>query len=270
MVRWVILALLAWGSFASVALAQEGDPGSGAATGEARAHFDRGTEAFDVGEYERAAQEFRAAYELTEHPDLLFNIYSSLERGGQLAEAADALEAYLRDGDPDDERRTALQARLARMRERLAEARAAEAEAQLEAARAADREPEDDVAPPPPEDRAPPPEPDPGGVHPAGVGVLIGGGVLLANFAVFAGLAAAEDGSLADGCSPSCSDDEVSTLQTFSLVADVSWIAGAVVVATGIVLLLALPAESDADTSAAVAPWVGPDGAGLVLAGRIR
>jgi len=156
------------------------------------------------------------------------------------------------------------------LRERLAEQRAAEAESRLEAERAA-REERDTAPPPEPADPPAPTEDDGGGgVHPAGIGVLIGGGVLLANFAVFAGLAAAEDGSLSDGCSPSCSDDDVSTLRAFNLVADVSWIAGALVVATGVVLLLALPPETDGDATAAVAPWVSPDGAGLVLAGRLR
>ncbi len=234
------------------------------ASPEARAHFEAGTEAFDVGEYERAAAEFRAAYDLTHHPDLLFNIYSALERAGELEQAADALDAYLREGDPDDERRTALAARLARLRERLAEARADRAEAELRAQRDAPAE-----APVEPPDPSPTPPPSDGGVHPAGVGLLIGGGVLLVSFAVFAGLAAAEDGRLTDTCSPGCPDDEVATLGAFNLVADISWITGAVVAATGLVLVFALPPEGD-EATAALAPWVAPGGGGLVAAGRFR
>lgn len=230
------------------------------ASPEARAHFEAGTQAFDVGEYERAATEFRAAYELTRHPDLLFNIYSALERAGNVEQAAEALDGYLRDGDPDDERRTALTARLARLRARLAEERAARAEAELAAAREGRAPPSDDR----PAEPAPAPS---GGVHPAGVAVLVGGGVLLASFVVFASLAAAENGSLSSSCSPACSDSQVSTLQAFNLVADISWISGAVVAATGLVLLFVLPAEGGGSETA-LAPWIAADGGGVVAAGR--
>lgn len=247
----------------SLALAQGA---TGDATEEARRHFEAGTEAFDVGEYVRAATEFRTAYDITHHPDLLFNIYSALERAGELEQAADALEGYLRDGDPDEERRTALSARLARLRERLAQARADAAEAELQAERDRAREPQESETPHAPAEPAPADDGG-GGIHPAGVGLLIGGGVLLVTFAIVAGLAAAEDGHLADTCSPGCSDDQVATLSTLNLVADVSWIAGAVVAATGLVLLFALPPEGDG-ASASIAPWAAPGAGGLVAVGR--
>jgi hypothetical protein len=101
--------------------------------------------------------------------------------------------------------------------------------------------------------------------------VLIGGGVLLASFGVFAGLAAAEDGNLASRCGRdaggTCTADDVAMLQTFNLIADISWIAGAVTAATGLILLFVLPADGERP-SAAVAPWVAPGGAGGTLAGR--
>lgn len=262
MLRAAVLTLASLVAFANSACAQDTvDP---PANEIARRHFDAGTEAFDVGEYERAATEFRAAYELTSHPDLLYNIYSALERAGQIEDAAQA-EGYLRDGDPDDDRRSSLQARLARLRARIAEARAERAEAELQAERDAGHGGGD--APPSPTPAPVAPESDGGGVHPAGIGLLVGGGVLLANFAVFAGLAAAEDGNLGSSCDTTCTDDEVSTLATFALVADISWISGAVVAATGLVLLFVLPPEGDGATAALV-PWVTPGAAGIAAAGR--
>lgn len=262
MSRWAILAL---GVVSSVALPVAAQGGADAQVA-ARAHFDEGTQAFEVGDYERAATAFRAAYELTHHPDLLFNIYSALERGGDVVAAADALEGYLRDGDPEEERRASLQARLSRLRARAAEQRASRAEAELEAERegrrrdAEERSAPADVEPAPADDGG-------GGVHPAAIGVLVGGGALLASFAVFAALAAVENDNLASTCSPECGGGEVATLSTFNLIADISWIGGAVAAATGLVLLFVLPAEGE-DTSAAFAPWVAPSGAGGTIVGR--
>ncbi len=269
MSRWATLTLGVAFSMVCPAAAQDADDEP--ATAEARARFEEGTRAFDVGDYARAAAEFRAAYEITEHPDLLFNVYSALERQGDTAGAADALEGYLSAGGPAGERRASLEARLSRLRARLAEERASAAEAELAAEREARRQAEErqasgDAAAET-EDDATVDTGEGGGVHPAGIGVMIGGGVLLASFGVFAALAAAENDNLASSCAPGCTGDEVSTLSTFDLVADISWIAGAVAATTGLILILVLPGE-DEGASAAFAPWVAPGGAGGALAGR--
>ncbi|HJL15454.1 MAG TPA: hypothetical protein RMH99_07365 [Sandaracinaceae bacterium LLY-WYZ-13_1] len=135
----------------------------------AQAHFERGTQAFEVGDYGRAAEEFAAAHELTDHPDLLFNVYSARERNGELVAAEEALSAYLQEASPDAERRDALEARLARLRLRLSERRAEEAEARARAAERARQDEaatraegeETDASRPPPE----PPPVDPGPIR---------------------------------------------------------------------------------------------------------
>lgn len=241
---------------------------------EAQAHFEAGTAAFDTGDYARAAAEFRRAHALTAHPDLLFNVYSALERGGVLAEAAEALERYLEEGDVEPDRRDALSARLARLQARVAEERAAEAEAELErerAARDADRREERperltnrDLAPPPPE--------PPSGVHPAGIGVLIGAGVLAASFGVFAGLSEAEDASLASECgrdnpATACTESRVETLRLYNTLADVSWIAAAAAGITGVILLFALPPDASSTDAAWITPWASPVAGGLAAGG---
>jgi hypothetical protein len=228
------------------------------ATEEARQHFDAGTQAFDTGDYDRAVSEFRASYDLTHHPDLLFNIYSAAERAGRLPEAAGALEQFLAEGELEAERRPALEQRLARLRERIAaESEPAETEAQ----------PPPEVEAPEPEAQvAPEPEP-PSGPHPAAIGTLIAAGVLAASFGVFAALSEVEDSSLDTTCRRACSDDQVAALRAYDIVADVSWITAAAAGVTGLVLLFVLPPEG-ASGGVAVLPWAAPSSAGVVAAGR--
>lgn len=218
------------------------------ATERARLHFDLATQAFDTGNYELATTEFQRAHELTGHPDLLFNIYSSAERAGHLEVAVDALARFLAEGSMDDTQRATLEQRLLRLRERMA----ARARAQ--------QTPRSDAAP----------EPAPDGVHPAGIGVLIGAGVLGAGFAVLAVLSELEDTKLAQGCGAtrSCTDGDVATLSALNLAADVTWITAAAAAAVGVVLLLALPPDPAGRENVALAPWMTREAAGLVATGR--
>lgn len=221
----------------------------------ARQHFEAGTAAFDTGDYGRAVAEFQASYELTHHPDILFNIYSAAERDGQYAIATQALERYLAEGQVEATRRPALEQRLQRLRER-------------------------NVQPEPDPDPDPDPEPDPdpapqvpasrssGGVHPAGIGVIAAAGVLGLTFAGLAIGAALEADGLANGCGAtrSCTDGEVGTLHALNIAADVSWVTAAVAGVAGIVLIVVLPPEQ---SSTAIVPWIGPDTAGISIGGRM-
>src|SRR5690242_10205557 len=78
----------------------------------ARVHFQAGSSHFDTGNYEAALQEFEAAYALSHRPALLYNIYLSHERLGNLEEAAGALRSYLEGGDVPEARREPLTERL--------------------------------------------------------------------------------------------------------------------------------------------------------------
>jgi hypothetical protein len=81
-------------------------PAAGAQDVEAaRLHFETGTRAFETGDYELSVSEFQAAYDITGHPDILFNIYSAAERAGRLEIAADALDRHLREAEVDPEQR---------------------------------------------------------------------------------------------------------------------------------------------------------------------
>jgi tetratricopeptide (TPR) repeat protein len=315
---WIAVGLVAALPVLGVASARAQDEGA-AADGEAaatldeeareraRGHFERGTQAFDVGDYGRAAEAFRAAYELTRHPDLLFNIYSASERNGDLEQAREALAEFLRRATMEPGRRTALEARLARLEARIAreQARVAEERARL-AEEARQRggtpaeEPEEPEEPeasgaaevdaaaassdaatavdPDAADAAPaarPPGGDggPAGPHPAAIASFVVAGVGLVSFGVFAALSEVEDQSLASTCGrdvPNLSCDDVTALEAFSATADASWITAAVAGTLGLVLLFALEdgGGEPAGASLRAAPWAAPGAAGLAAGGR--
>ncbi|MEZ4335089.1 MAG: hypothetical protein R3B82_00485 [Sandaracinaceae bacterium] len=255
----------------------------------ARGHFDRGTLAFDRGDYADAAAEFRAAYALTHHADLLYNIYSAQERNGELEEAAEALEGYLEGGDLDEPRREALELRLERLRLRIEQERLqaaeheAEAQREREAAeeRLAAEQSEREAA----EARASEERTRRMDQLRAGHGtsdaldvtgvVAMGAGALgLVSFGVFAGLSTSEDGSLASTCGRDagriCRPADTEDLATYNTGADASLIAGASLVVVGGVLVLVGESLRPSDrVDVAVLPVLAPGYVGLTAGGRL-
>ena len=223
---------------------------------EARNLFVAGQNAFGNGFYARAVDFFERAYALSHRSGLLYNIAFAADRDRSDARALEAYRAYLA-AEPETERRAEVEARIAF----------------LEAAQAPPPEPEPFAEAPEVEIAADAPQSDSGGgFHPAGIATLVGGGVLLASFGVFATLSELEDQRLASSCGrdrdATCAASSVLTLETLNTVADVSWIAGAAVAVTGLVLLLALDAEEPSRPSVALAPWFLPEGAGAVMVGQ--
>lgn len=286
-VRSALASVLVLVAVASPAAAQEL---SEADRRVAREHFDRGTLAFERGDYGEASAEFRAAYALTHHADLLYNIYSAQERNGELVEAADALEGYLRDGAPDEARREALVLRLERLRLRIEQERLTAATAEAQAARereaAEERLAAEQAERQAAEERAAR-EREGRMAHVragretadtlvvTGVVALGVGALGLAGFGVFAGLSEAEDGALASSCGRDagrlCREAETADLATYNTGADASLFAGAGVAVVGAVLVLVgealRPSERTPD-AAHVEPVLGPGLAGVRAGGR--
>lgn len=204
----------------------------------ARAHFESGRLHFDNGNYEMALREFQASYELSHRAELLYNLYVTSERLGDLPAAVEYLERFLADGNPEADRRAQLERRLRNLRERR------------------DRTPSTTA-------------PRRGDVVPAAIAFGVAGAGLL-SFAITGGLALAEDGSIAAGCGAtvSCTDAQLSTLGTLTVIADVSWVTAAVASAAGVVLLLTLGLDSGEAESARVVPLVSPTLAGVAVEGR--
>jgi len=62
----------------------------------ARAHFEKGSTAYDLGQFREAAREYEIAYRLKNDPALLYNIGQAYRFAGDTAEALRAYKAYLR------------------------------------------------------------------------------------------------------------------------------------------------------------------------------
>lgn len=262
----LLLVLAVFGPAGATAQDEHDDPiAERPETQAAQETFEAGMEAFDAGDYERAVEAFQATYELAPHPDVLFNIYSAAERGGQLELAADALENYLLNGEPGD-RRAVLVGRLERLRARVAAQEAAESAEPVESPA-----PEPTAPVPPESPVAPVLTRPPDGVHPAGPILLVSAGVLLASFGVFAGLAAAEDAVLASDCGRDaggiCDDGEVEGLAGLNLAADIAWISAAALGVAGLVVLFVVPPEDGMSLS--VLPWATPTAAGVSVGGTL-
>lgn len=268
-----VLALGLLALVVSPVSAQEATPPAHSPTdaelAEARHSFDVATRAYESGDYETAVSEFRTALALSDAADLYFNIYLSEERAGNLPQAAEALEQYLQRGTMEDEQRTLLTGRLERLRARIAShapAPAASEEPQtLHASPLAAVD-----APPPAASGASPRTVVVTGPPIAPIVLMALGGALLVNFGVFAGLSTAENDRLAATCGRSCSSEQVSTLNTYDIVADASWIAGATLGVLGLVLFFVLPPDRHEEPAPlSLAPWLSPRGGGLTIGGRL-
>src|SRR4030095_809994 len=66
------------------------------AQAEAKRLFDEGTTAYDLGEFTKAAEAYRAAYKITRDPVLLYNIAQSYRLTNDLGQAAFFYKSYLR------------------------------------------------------------------------------------------------------------------------------------------------------------------------------
>jgi hypothetical protein len=233
--RWGSLAALLWVALATTAVAQDVDPER---ERRARVLYEAGTAHFEVGDYESALREFRAAHAESPYPELLYNIFLCEERLGNLRAAVEALEGFL--GTANVPRREILERRLAHLRER-----AARGETRIEASDVQQAHPLQ-VQDAPPADPSPAAVTPPAAVASAGPPVLaitgfaIGGAGLI-TFAVAGGITVAEDASLRGdgGCSPTCSPEQVQTLANAGIAADVGLgvaIAGTVLGVIGLLI----------------------------------
>jgi len=100
----VVFSCLAF-SLAFPRLAQADDKAT------ARAHYETATRLYDVGEYEKALAEYKAAYVAKDDPAFLFNIGQCYRKLGQEAEALTFFRRYLKKAPPDDPNRAQVEAR---------------------------------------------------------------------------------------------------------------------------------------------------------------
>jgi hypothetical protein len=96
--------------------------------------------------------------------------------------------------------------------------------------------------------------------------VLLGIGALgIGGFATFGLLGRSERTELEESCSPRCSDEKISAVQSKFLIADVSLSVGVLALAGGAYLLLSAPSSSSAQVAKTSRPAAGPLSASVSL-----
>lgn len=115
--RWwsiATLVLCLFGATATVSAQAEAEE-------QARGHFRLGRAHYDNGDFLRAAQEFEAAFAISLHSQLLYNIYLAYRDANVTSKAAEALKGYL-EQVADVPNRAQLAARLESLQQSLANA----------------------------------------------------------------------------------------------------------------------------------------------------
>jgi tetratricopeptide (TPR) repeat protein len=103
---------------------------------EAKKAFAAGSQAYANGDFETALTRFQRAYELTDSPDLLYNIATVSDRMRLDEEALEAYQGYL-EARPGTSDREHVESRIEVLQQALEARRRAELEAEIEARKAA-------------------------------------------------------------------------------------------------------------------------------------
>ncbi|MAQ14269.1 MAG: hypothetical protein CMN30_05680 [Sandaracinus sp.] len=86
-------------------------------TAQARELFGEGTQAYQEGDFQRAAEKFEAAYRLTRSPELAFNVGRAYERMSEYDKAIRYFRLYLRQRDLEESVRADIAARVEALRQ---------------------------------------------------------------------------------------------------------------------------------------------------------
>lgn len=195
----------------------------------ARGHFQLGSTYYSSGRFEEAAQEFEKAYNVSQRPQLLYNIYLAYRELNRLEPAADALRRYLA-SDVDDPRRERLEARLRAMEEAI---RNQEEERKALAAAVQPVEPArkempnagvdtnaDAQAASTPSAEVPSETRGRYFTVPSIAAFAVAGTGIVTTI-IFGTLAVAKKSSVEKECAPNCTDSDVKPIHTFRTLADV-------------------------------------------------
>ncbi|MCB9631243.1 MAG: hypothetical protein H6721_03730 [Sandaracinus sp.] len=266
-----LLLLAALFSFTATASAQTNEaPEDRRATDQLAAqYFQVGVAAFSEGAFERALQSFRDAYELSGRDVLLYNMGLAADRLQRIEEAKGYYERYLA-GVVNPDNGAAVRSRIRIIDEALAQQR------QATPTQAEPENPEPVEAAPPteesndgPAEATPEPTPNPERSLAGPVTFFALAGAGLVSFGVAGGLALGKKSDLEDSCAPACSAADTEGGRRAALAADVALgvaVAGAIV--GTIWWIVGRPSNAN-DEGVAVAPWIGPNGAGLGVRGAL-
>jgi tetratricopeptide (TPR) repeat protein len=233
----------------------------------ARELFLEGEAHYAAGRYELAAERYLEAYELSDRPELLFNVGNAYERLGDYERAAKYLGEYVTNPRARD---------VVSVRERIRRLEAADAEQKRRAEQAKQQAVQDAAA-------AQTTTPDPKARRSrnratwwlVGSGVSAAGAIGMGLLALNAGSDASRD--CADAGRPVCRETASSALTqetAFAISADVFAVATVVTAGVGIYLLVQgdggkerRPAGRSPASTTSLVPTFGPDGLGVSLSG---
>lgn len=233
----------------------EGEKPAGVDLERAKTKYEEGKTHYAAGEYDKALAAFTEAYNLSNKPDLLYNLGVCSEKVGDNGKAIAYYELYLEE-NPEATDREDVARRLAA----------------LEKSQAAAAEPQPAAPPPPPpvrEDELVVEEDEDQDIF--WPGAVIGlGGLIVVSGALTAIMAYNRYGDLEDSCSPDCSDAKVSKVKKAALAADIQFALGGAVVAAGVIWwLTADDGEAEVELAGIQgAPLVLPGGGGLMIEGE--
>lgn len=236
------------------------DSSEDARNAQARAIFEAGRVAFEAANYEDALRHFREAYQLSGRWQLLYNIGIAADRLRRDREALEAFEEYLRRAPADAPQRPDAEARVRVLRRTLGTQQAQRTEA------------------PPPErtpPQAPPPENVPrtssgdgAALATAGLGMMIGGGVVLAGGIALLAVGQVEASTVENAPMGTPYPDVAASADNAYWMRTTGWVVASVglaVLGTGIALFALAPQDASS-ASEGVELRVRPNG--LSLAGR--
>jgi len=261
---------------------------------DARMHFRLGRAYYDSGRFVEAAEEFEKAAEMSNRPQLYYNIFLAYRDAGDLGNAIRALETYL-ERVPDAAERVQLEARLESMRRLQAQTGGtgdpgadSDSDPEADPHTDVDTDPNsatdaDTDADPSADADADPNAGDPVGATASAEGggtwtpgwIIAGAGGALALVGVVTGVMALgrqsdlEDRCVRDGDRFLCDDAALADAdsgKTLALTTDILLIAGGVTLATGVLLALILGGDADEDDTA-VAVAADRRGASLSIRG---
>lgn len=232
---------------------------------QARTLFLAGQTYYDQGEYELALEQFERAYALSPRSLLLLNATNAAERAGNLPVAIRHLEEYLAQ-EPEAPNRETLERRLDAMQRRLARQEAGASQEEPTTSETAETTEAADAEAGAPEDVADVEDEPRVGIGTPAIIAYSAGGAGLALFTTFGALTLTENSSLADGCGATraCSEDDLSSLRTYGILADVGMGIGIAGAAAGTVLLILhrKKARGNDEGAASVTPWLDRTGGG--------
>jgi hypothetical protein len=212
----------------------------------ARAHHAAGTDHFEAGDYEAAIREWERAYGLSGRAELLYDLSRAHERLGRLGVSHDYLRRFLAEAGAIPTR-TSLERHLASLAERVQLARRAEGRTEPAAQTIPER------------------------TTYVSSGTIVGflaSGVGFLTFVIAGGLAIAEDLRLRNVCATRCFGHVADDLRTFALISDLGL--GLTIVGAGLGLLFFFTDRAPEGLRAlGVAPWIGGDGGGVIVRGRL-